>query len=259
MQFFERLAVAVDLGNRVAPVALREAQRLQAVARCHLHGGGRHGHHHCAVFERLERSRTDFGARDLVPLGIGFDDAGLDAVHDDQRSFVEHFARVLQLDAKRAELTARSAATHAENETAFAQDVELQCRFDDAQRVVPRQDHRGGDELDLLRLGRHVAQHLERIGAGRVVGEVMLDRTDVVEAHRLGLDGELRFLHERLDVRSAVEILISEMQSDFHDPCPPCKTVATTLRVRRRGGTLDAYAVVPTHGLIITRIVSIRE
>ena len=39
----------------------------------------------------------------------------------------------------------------------------------------------------------------------------MFDGPDEIEAHGFRLDGEARLLHERLDVRPTMEILISEM------------------------------------------------
>ena len=82
-------------------------------------------------------------------------------------------------------------------------DVEHRGLLDHAQRVVPRQDHRGGHQLDRLGLGRDIGQRLQRIGAGGVVGEMMLDSRREVEAHRLGFHHQLGFLAEELHIALA--------------------------------------------------------
>ena len=62
-----------------------------------------------------------------------------------------------------------------------------------------------------LRLRRDIGQDLEIVRARRVVGEMMFDRRDVVESHRLGLDGELGFSPEKFGIRHAMQILIPEL------------------------------------------------
>ena len=75
---------------------------------------------------------------------------------------------------------------------------------------------RGGDEIDGARLGCDVGEHLKRVRTGSIVGEVMFDRPDVVEAHGLGLDGELGLLHEALHIRNPVEVLIAQVHAYLH-------------------------------------------
>ena len=94
----------------------------------------------------------------------------------------------------------------------------LEGLLDDPQRVVPGQDDRAGDQLDPAGFRRHPAEHSERIGTGGIIGEMMLDRPDPIEPHRLGLDRELRLLPEELRIGHAVQVLIAQMQPDLHRP-----------------------------------------
>ena len=210
----------VDLGDGVTPVALREAKCLEAVVRRDLNRGRRHGDHDGPVLEGLERARPDLAAGDFVPLGVSLDDAGLDTLHDDQGRLVEHLSRIGQFDPEGAELPASRPPAHPEDQSALGQDVKLDGLLHDAQRIVPGQDDRGGDQVDRAGLRRDIGEQLERVRARRVIGEMMFDRPDVVETHGFGFDGEIRFLHEALDIWNPVEVLISQMQSYSHDRLP---------------------------------------
>jgi len=125
--------------------------------------------------------------------------------------------------------------------------LELQRLFGIPGTGQPVQDDRRGDQVDLAGLGGDIGQHAERIGTGRVVGEVVLDRPDEIEAHRLCLDGEPGFLHEGLPVRKPVQILVTQMQSYPHNPCLPSKhdwDTGDRRPARRKPG---ATATSPTH------------
>ena len=52
--------------------------------------------------------------------------------------------------------------------------------------IVPGHDHGAGGELEARRAPGQPGQELHVVGAGRVVGEVVLGRPQRVEAERLG-------------------------------------------------------------------------
>jgi hypothetical protein len=109
------------------------------------------------------------------------------------------------------EFPARGPAAHAENHATLAQYVEHDGFLHHAQWIVPRQDDRARHQFQRLRLRRDIGQDLEIVRARRVVREMVFDRGDVVESHRLGLDGELGFSPEKIGIRHAMQILIPEL------------------------------------------------
>ena len=64
-------------------------------------------------------------------------------------------------------------------------------------------------------------EELQRIGAERVVGEVVLDRPDRVEAERLGQLGQPQLVRVHLLVGQAQRILEDDRATDVHrEPLP---------------------------------------
>src|SRR5262249_27235163 len=60
--------------------------------------------------------------------------------------------------------------------------VEHDRLLGDAQRVVPRQDYRGGAEIDVRAQRGQIGHQLQIVGAERIVVEVVFDRPEHVEA-----------------------------------------------------------------------------
>ena len=149
-------------------------------------------------------------------LGVGLDHPGLKPLHDDDRSFIEHLAAVGEFLAECLELAPRRAASHAQDHPAFAHRIEHGGLFDHPQRIVPRQDDGGRHQLDGLGLGRNPCQRLDRVRAGGIVGEMVFDDADPIEAHRFGLDADLDFLSVKILVRNAVQVLERKVDADLH-------------------------------------------
>src|SRR5439155_27321268 len=114
----------------------------------------------------------------------------LEAAQDHLRALDEAPPRLLHRHAEALELDPPEAAPDAEDETASAHRVEHGDLLRDAHRIVPGEhdDHRA--ELDAPRPPRHVGEELEDVRAHRVVGEVVLDAPDRVEAERLSEVGK---------------------------------------------------------------------
>ena len=72
----------------------------------------------------------------------------------------------------------------------LGQVVEQGDALGDAQRLVPRHDHRGRADVDVRRAAGDVGQPLGVVGAERVVVEVVLDGPHDVEAELVGEQGE---------------------------------------------------------------------
>ena len=119
--------------------------------------------------------------------------------------------------------------------------VEQRDLLGDAQRVVPRQHDDTGAEQDVRVLAGHVRQPLHRVGAHRVVVEVVLDRPQRLEAE---LDGEVAqaqlVLVHRVVAERVVRVLEGGVVTDVHAFIPPWSDARHRTRGRRGDG--------PSHG-----------
>ena len=129
-------------------------------------------------------------------------------------------------------LDARQAAADAEDHAAARDVVEQRDLLGDAQRVVPRQHDDAGAEQDVRVLAGHVRQPLHRVGAHRVVVEVVLDRPQRLEAE---LDGEVAQPQLVL-----VHLVVAER----------------VVRVLEGGVVTDVHAFIPLVGCSVTVLVA---
>ena len=99
--------------------------------------------------------------------------------------------------------------------------VEQRDLLGDAERFVPRKDHRAGAEQDALRPRRHVGEEHGVVGAERVVTEVVLDRPQRVEAELVGQFAEADLLLDHIPVGDVVAVtprLEHHLHPDSHAP-----------------------------------------
>src|SRR5205823_8974311 len=144
--------------------------------------GGRIG----ASLERPARPRSNRLLWLLHERAVVFAVALLEATEDHLRALDEPAARLLHRHAEALELDPSETAADAEDEPAPAHRVEHGDLLRDADRIVPGADDHHRAELHAPRPSRHVGEELEDVRAHRVVGEVVLDAPDRVEAERLG-------------------------------------------------------------------------
>ena len=146
----------------------------------------RHGRGVGAAAERLERARPELAPGLLHELAVELAVAALEPLEDHLRRLDEAVAAVLLVDAEALELDAPETAADAEDEATVRHVVEHDDLLGDAHRVVPGQHDHHRAELDAVRAPGEVGQVLQHVGAHRVVGEVVLDAPQRLEAERLG-------------------------------------------------------------------------
>jgi hypothetical protein len=159
---------------------------------------------------RSGRGRTSVRTRPL-------DEALLQPVDDHARRLVEAVARGRHLDAEVLVLDARETASEPEHRAPAGEVIEEGHLLDHAQRIVPRNDHRAGRELQLRRLAGEPREELHVVGTGRVVGEVVLGRPHRVVAERLGLQRQVHLVAHHLGVAAPPLVVLEDQeQSDVH-------------------------------------------
>jgi hypothetical protein len=114
------------------------------------------------------------------------------------------------------------AAAEAEDHAAAAHVVEHGDLLGDTDRVVPGQDDDHRAHLRGLRARGDPGEILQHVGAHRVVGEVMLDAPDRLEAERLGEIDEGQVVVVDGAVRPRVaRVLKDDRRPDVHAPRLP--------------------------------------
>jgi len=211
----QREVLAYDL-----PRFLRDDQQPDTEARHDRHRLRRHRRGIGAAAERAQRKRAD------VAPGLGrdraaFEPAAFQPFGQEFRIFDKSCTAFALIDAKAAELDITETTAEAEDHAAAGQMVEQRDLLGDAHRIVPRQHDDARPEFDAGRASRHVGQELQYIGAHRVVGEVMLDAPDGIEAERLGEFGQANFLAIDFRVRQGIVWILEQGGiSDVHG-CSP--------------------------------------
>src|SRR5262249_61087064 len=83
--------------------------------------------------------------------------------------------------------------------------------------TVPGHDPGGGRQADARGAPGQPGEEGHVVGAGRVVGEVMLGRPDLVVAERLGQLGQPHLVTHHVDVAAAALVVLEDEQdTDFH-------------------------------------------
>ena len=127
------------------------------------------------------RTRANFDAWLFVVGAVSFHEAGFQGIDDHRCRLVEAPARFVHAETERGELAAGEPAAHTKAKAALAQIVQHRRLFSDAQRIVPRQDHGGGAEIDVRTDARQIGHELDVVGYKRVVVEVVFGRPEAVE------------------------------------------------------------------------------
>ena len=178
---------------------------------------GRDGGGVAAAAEGRVRARADVAAHLFDVRAVVLAVAALETLQDHLRRLDEELAAGVHVDAEAFELDPPEAAPEAEDEAAVRQIVEHADLLGDADRIVPRQhdDHRS--EQQRVALAGEVGEHLQHVGAHRVVGEVVLDAPDRLVAERLGDAAEPQLLLVHLEIAAAlVGALEDDGESDVH-------------------------------------------
>jgi hypothetical protein len=96
--------------------------------------------------------------------------------------------------------------------------IEHRDLLDDPQRIVPREHDHHRPDRDPRRARRDPREELQDVGTHRVVGEVVLDAPDGVEAERLGEVGQPELARVDVVVGAAIEGVLEEgRHADAHD------------------------------------------
>ncbi len=230
----ESIAVRLHRGGLVRPRPLAEHHHARPEVGRDVDRVGRHGNAVRAVAERTRGRGTDRHARLREVRPVAFDLARLERVEDHARRFIEPISGLVHRDAEAFVLVARQAATHAEQHTPVREVVEQRDLLRDAERFVPRQDHRAGAEQDAFCPRRHVGEEHGVVGAERVVTEVVLDRPQGVEAELIGQLAEADLLLDHIPVGDVVSVtprLEHHLQPDSHGRSVPSRSRAPPSRL----------------------------
>ena len=144
-----------------------------------------------AAAERLERRRPDRGARlrDVLAVVLACTPVSrpprIVSPHSTKRCATRPSTR-----RKPSNSTLPAPRPEAEDQAAVGDVVEHRDLLGRPHRVVPRQHHHHRAQLHALGAPRHVGEELQDVRAHRVVGEVVLDAPDRLEAERLGQVGQ---------------------------------------------------------------------
>ena len=210
------LVVHLEIPPDDVPRLLRNDQQADAQLRHDRHGFGRHGRGIRAAPEGIGGVRADVAPR-LAGVLAAFDVALFEPLQDQFGVFHETVAALVLVDAEPVVLYLGEAAAEPEDHAPARHVVEQRDLFRHADRVVPWQDDDHRAQLGGRGLARHVGQELHRVWAHRVVGEVVLDGPDGVEAERLGPFGQAEFRLIDLGVRAGVvRVLKNRGISDVH-------------------------------------------
>jgi hypothetical protein len=253
----EHLAIARELLGDDLPRLLRDDEDADAEARHDVDRLRRHGRRVRAVAEALERPRADRATDLLHVLAVELRDAGLERGQQQLRGLDEDLAALVHVDAEAFELDAAEPATQAEHDAAVRHVVEHRHLLGDADRVVPRQDDDHRAELHRVRAAGEVRQVLQHVRAHRVVGEVMLDSPDRLEAELLGEDAEPQLPLVDLAV-AAIRIGALEDQrgADVHAPALRPERARRQVTGRDEVGGHSAGAGSRTTGLLVVVVAS---
>jgi hypothetical protein len=144
----------------------------------------------CRSHEPSRSSEPDLRSRLPVKRPVTPHEPGAKAAQDHLGGLVEPFPRFVHRPPEGLELPPGEAATDPEAQAAAAEMVEDGHLLDDAQGIVPGQDHRRGPEIDIRADGREVGHELQVVRAERVVVEVVLHGPQHIEAEIRGQAGE---------------------------------------------------------------------
>ena len=171
-----------------------------------------------AAVETVFRPRPDLDARLLVVFAVALHHAGAQRAHDHRRRLVEALARFVHRAAERRELAPRQAAAETKPQPPLAQMIEHRRLFGDAQRIVPRQDHRRRAEIDVRAHAGQIRHELQVVGAERVVEEVVLGRPQHVEPEVRRQPRQAQFLVPNLVVADVLPAIRGEdhHHADIH-------------------------------------------
>jgi hypothetical protein len=201
----------------LAPWLLRDDQQADAQPRHDARALGRYGGGIGAAAEALERGGADLDRRLAVVLALMFHDPGLEALEQGLAVFDEQLAAVAHVEAKAVELDLTGAAAEAQDHASARKVIEHGDLLGDPHRVVPGQHHDHRAQSHVPGPAGHVGQELHHVGTHRVVGEVMLDRPDRIEAQRLGHVGQRQLVQVDLAVAERPPGVLEECShSDMH-------------------------------------------
>ena len=90
--------------------------------------------------------------------------------------------------------------------------------LDDAQRIIPGQDHRAGGQLDLLGAPGEIRQRLHVVRTHGVIIKMMLGHPDRIETQRFTAFQHLDFGDEHLFVAHVLVPVLKDTQyANIHD------------------------------------------
>ena len=181
------------------------------------------------------RPRPEFDARLRIVLAVALDKAGAQRLDDHRGRFVKTLAALVHRPAKRRELAPRETTAQPQTQFSFAQQIQHRRLLGDAQRVVPRHDHRRGAEPDFRAGRREIGHQLQIVRAKRIIEEMMLGRPQHVEARTRRQPRQPDFLVPNPIVADVVPAIAGEHHhhADIHD-FPPGLAQATECFTRPR-------------------------
>jgi hypothetical protein len=213
----KRLAIVVELGRDDIPRLLRDDEDADPELRHDLRGFRRHGGGVGAAPERLERPRAELAAPLLHERAVELHPAALEPFEDHLRRLDEDRAALLLVDAEAFELDPAEPAADAEDQPPVREVIEHEHLLGDPDRVVPRQHDHHRAELDGARAAGEVRQVLQHVGTHRVVGEVVLDPPQRLEAEGLGQIREADLVPIDVAIGAALALsLEDDAHSDVH-------------------------------------------
>ena len=169
---------------------------------------------------------------DLVVAGDGavvkrprvIDAAIVERFEDDRNRLLLGIVAGLEFNAEPLELVRPIARAEAQDEASLGQDVDECGVLDHPDRVLQRQRHHRGAELDALGLRREIGDIGERVGQDAVaVGEMMLGDPGDVVAEPVGGDDFAGHPRMHGAVRVGLALLVGmrgEQDSDLHACLP---------------------------------------
>ena len=183
-----------------------------------------------AAGEIVFGTRPEFDPRLRVILAVPLDKAGAQCLDDHRGGFIKALARLVHCAAKRRELAPRQTAPQTQPQFSFAQQIEDRRLLGDAQRVVPRHDHRRGAEPDARAYPGEIGHQLQIVGAERVIEKMMLGRPQRVKAGIGGEPCQPDFLVPHLIVADVLPAIAGEHHhhADIHG-LPPHRHVGASV------------------------------
>jgi hypothetical protein len=174
----------------------------------------------CAA-ERLERRRPDRRTRLLDEPAVILAVAGFEPLQQHLGRFREPLPRLVHREPEAVELDLAGATAQTQDEAAARDVVEHRDFLGHAHRVVPREHDHHRAQARALGAAGHIGQKLQHVRAHRVIGEVMLDAPDRLEAERLGQVGQPELVAIDLAVGSRLAgVLEHGRQTNVHGKLP---------------------------------------